>query len=338
MLLKHAAIALTALVATGCATTGSVGPAASFPVVSGSASSGTTVQSVATAAVGERVIVDGKSYIIASRYDAASGRPCKQLLDQTTGAVSASCEVNGTWYLREPLAGVSAAMPANALALPGSLNTNTALDNTTLDNTTPSNRTPDNRTTVPQAMIQRAEPELTSADTDALTPGTIIPNSLTSDTLTGDSTDIPAITVEIPAAFDAGAMSAEVPEANPQPANQVVARSSTAQTQIIAAPEHEIKPDTVPDTDTKIAMVSATTPEATNTTSVPATAAPTSRAIAVNAKENLWRFAKRVTGNANTWTVIAAFNDMSDALRVQAGQVLNVPENLIPEHLKAASK
>lgn len=115
MVIKYAVMVLTLVISAGCATTGSHDH--SFPVVNGSAPTVSDTQQIADAAVGERVLLDGAAYRVASRYHAASGRECKQLRHEDTGAVRASCESKGQWYLREPLAGLTAVIPQAALAL-----------------------------------------------------------------------------------------------------------------------------------------------------------------------------------------------------------------------------
>jgi len=50
--------------------------------------------------------------------------------------------------------------------------------------------------------------------------------------------------------------------------------------------------------------------------------------VAVLQDETLWRFAKRVTGNALNWERIAGFNDISDATALRAGQLLRIPSEL----------
>lgn len=50
--------------------------------------------------------------------------------------------------------------------------------------------------------------------------------------------------------------------------------------------------------------------------------------IEVHQDETLWRFAKRVTGNALNWEKIAEFNNIDDAVALQAGQLLAIPPDL----------
>lgn len=51
----------------------------------------------------------------------------------------------------------------------------------------------------------------------------------------------------------------------------------------------------------------------------------------VRENENLWRFSKRVTGNALNWEKIAAFNQLDNASAISAGQTLLVPSDLLAD-------
>jgi len=59
-----------------------------------------------------------------------------------------------------------------------------------------------------------------------------------------------------------------------------------------------------------------------------ASANPDATRVAVKKDETLWRFAKRVTGNALNWEKIAAFNGIGDAVDLKAGQLLAIPADL----------
>jgi len=59
-----------------------------------------------------------------------------------------------------------------------------------------------------------------------------------------------------------------------------------------------------------------------------ASADPDATRVAVKKDETLWRFAKRVTGNALNWEKIAAFNGIDDAMALKAGQLLAIPTDL----------
>ncbi len=55
------------------------------------------------------------------------------------------------------------------------------------------------------------------------------------------------------------------------------------------------------------------------------------QSLRVRENENLWRFSKRVTGNALNWEKIAQFNQLDNARSISAGQHLRVPvEWLVP--------
>ena len=47
--------------------------------------------------------------------------------------------------------------------------------------------------------------------------------------------------------------------------------------------------------------------------------------VAFVENETLWRFAKRVTGNALNWQAIASLNGISDVNSLRAGQLLSIP-------------
>lgn len=56
---------------------------------------------------------------------------------------------------------------------------------------------------------------------------------------------------------------------------------------------------------------------------------PASQLREVALGETLWKFSKRVTGNALNWSMIADYNDIDDARTVSSGMVLKIPAHLL---------
>ena len=49
----------------------------------------------------------------------------------------------------------------------------------------------------------------------------------------------------------------------------------------------------------------------------------------LHANETLWSFAKRTTGNALNWRVIAETNGITDTLKLAPGTTLAIPSELV---------
>ncbi len=106
------------------------------------------------------------------------------------------------------------------------------------------------------------------------------------------------------------------------PANNDALAEDAIDTQIASAERLPVpSKEDVADTTTEIVAAS------TAVTPVPATA------IEVQAGETMWDLAKRTTGDATNWKVIAAANGMSeqDAAFIKFGQKLNVPTDIVKD-------
>ncbi len=89
---------------------------------------------------------------------------------------------------------------------------------------------------------------------------------------------------------------------------------------------------------TVVASAETTTPAAAPRLALP-TDEITGKAVKLNPKETLWDFAKRTTGDATNWKVIAGHNNFSEkqAVQVRAGQTIMVPEDIVKTDLTVAT-
>jgi nucleoid-associated protein YgaU len=89
----------------------------------------------------------------------------------------------------------------------------------------------------------------------------------------------------------------------------------------------------------EIVIASAKSDTSSSRLAIPAASEIRGTPVKLNPGETLWDFAKRTTGDATNWKAIADHNNFSDrqAVIVQAGQTILVPESLVKPEVTLAS-
>lgn len=115
--------------------------------------------------------------------------------------------------------------------------------------------------------------------------------------------------------------------------------------QSLVIPANMLKPSYTDDSNNEIGsnqdivIASAESDTASKRLPIPAASEIPGTPVKLNSGETLWDFAKRTTGDATNWKAIAGHNDFTErqAIIVQAGQTILVPEDLVKSEVTLAS-